>query len=83
MEVILWWATNKKGFGVGVLLLSPNETYNPIAIKLNFEATNNITKYEACIFGLVAALELGIEEIKVYITSFGKVKNQGWETITI
>lgn len=55
-------AANRKGFGVGVLLVSPNESQTSLTIKLNFEATNNITEYKACIIGLKATLELGIKE---------------------
>ncbi|MBY3556067.1 reverse transcriptase-like protein, partial [Modestobacter lapidis] len=59
-------AANKRGFGIGVLLISPDDVFTPLAAKLSFEATNNITEYEACILALEAALELGIEELEVY-----------------
>ena len=59
-------AANKRGFGIGVLLISPDDAHTPLAMKLGFEATNNITEYEACILGLEAALELGVEELEVY-----------------
>ena len=59
-------AANRNGSRIGVLLVSPMETYIPISIKLNFSTTNNATEYEACIQGLEAATSLGIKEIEVY-----------------
>jgi len=59
-------AANKKGCGIGVLLVSPEEAFTPLAIKLGFEAANNIAEYEACILALEAALELGIKELEVF-----------------
>ena len=56
----------KNGSGIGVLLISPKGTHNPFSSKLNFPATNNVTKYEACIMGLRATLGLGVKELKVY-----------------
>lgn len=65
------------------MLILPDESHTPIAIKLNFEGTNNTTEYEACIHGLEAALTLGIEEIEVlggfgayHLPNSREVKNQ-------
>uniref|UniRef100_A0A2N9IPG5 Uncharacterized protein n=1 Tax=Fagus sylvatica TaxID=28930 RepID=A0A2N9IPG5_FAGSY len=38
----------------------------PIAVKLGFDCTNNMTEYEACIVGLQAALEFGAYELEVF-----------------
>ena len=38
----------------------------PLAIKLNFETTNNMAEYEACIAGMEALQELGIKEAEVF-----------------
>lgn len=59
-------AANKKGFGIGVLLISLDQAHMPTAIKLSFQYTNNVTEYEACITGLEIALERGIKELEVY-----------------
>ncbi|XP_065630202.1 uncharacterized protein LOC136067816 [Quercus suber] len=59
-------AKNQNRSGIGVLLISPNGTYIPFSGKLNFPATNNVTKYKACIIGLRAALGLGVKELEVY-----------------
>ena len=63
-------ASNKKGCGVGVLLISPKEEHNPISVKLDFDVTNNATEYEACIIGLKAAMALGVQKLRVYGDSF-------------
>ena len=42
-------AMNQYGNGIGVLLITPDGSYMPLARKLNFEATNNMVEYEACI----------------------------------
>ena len=37
----------------------------PLAIKLNFEVTNNMAEYEACIARMEALQELGIKEAEI------------------
>ena len=63
-------ATNHSGFGIGVLLISPQRDHIPRLIRLVFSdqhpATNNIVEYETCILGLETALELGIRQMKVF-----------------
>ena len=44
--------TNQNGSGIKVLLVSPKGTHIPFSGRLNFLATNNATKYEACIIRL-------------------------------
>lgn len=59
-------ASNKKGCGVGALLVSPLEAHTPISVKLDFDVTNNAAEYEACIVGMEAAVALGIQKLRVY-----------------
>ena len=40
---------NQHRNGIGALLITPDRSHMPMAIKLNFEATNNMAKYKACI----------------------------------
>ena len=42
-------AVNQYGNGIGVLLITPDGSHVPLVIKLNFEATNNMAEYKACI----------------------------------
>ena len=46
---------NRKNMEVGMILESPNGDHTPLAIKLNYNSTNNIAEYEACILGMEAA----------------------------
>lgn len=48
------------------MLVSPTEEHIPIAIKLQFECTNNMAEYEACSVGLRVAKDMGIKELEVY-----------------
>ena len=47
-------AVNQYGNGIGVLLITPEGSHIPLSVKLNFEATNNMAEYEACIAGMEA-----------------------------
>ena len=47
-------AINQYRNGIRVLLITLKGFHIPLAIKLNFEATNNIVEYEACIAGMEA-----------------------------
>ena len=59
-------AANAIGSGIGAVLVSPKGQQTPIAVKLGFDCTNNMTEYEACIVGLQAALEFGAHELEVF-----------------
>jgi ribonuclease HI len=48
---------------VGVLLLTPDEEWFKYMVYLDFKATNNMTEYEALIFGLSTALSLGVRQL--------------------
>ena len=59
-------ASNQHGYGVGVLLIALDEVHIPLSAKLNFVATNNVAKYEACIVGLEALLAIDVKEVEIY-----------------
>ena len=59
-------AMNQYGNGIGVLLITPKGSHIPLAIKLNFEKTNNMAEYEACIAEMEALQELGVREAEVF-----------------
>ena len=40
---------NQYGNGIGVLLITHDGSHIPLAVKLNFEVTNNMVEYEAYI----------------------------------
>ncbi|XP_058185744.1 uncharacterized protein LOC131302969 [Rhododendron vialii] len=58
-------AANQKGFGIGVLLITPAGAHIPLAFKLNFDVINNQAEYEACIVRMEATIALGVEKLEV------------------
>ncbi|KAK5792836.1 hypothetical protein PVK06_033959 [Gossypium arboreum] len=59
-------ASNVIENGIRVVLVSPNGDHYPFTCKLDFDCTNNMAEYEACIMGLQAAIERGIKKLEVY-----------------
>ncbi|KAK5818866.1 hypothetical protein PVK06_023813 [Gossypium arboreum] len=59
-------ASNAVGNGIGAVLVSPNGDHYPLTSKLDFDCTNNMAKYEACIMGVRAAIERKIKVLEVY-----------------
>nr|XP_023906115.1 uncharacterized protein LOC112017890 [Quercus suber] len=59
-------AINQYGNGIGMLLITPKGSHIPLVIKLNFEATNNMVEYEACIARMESLQELGVKEAEVF-----------------
>ncbi|XP_043725630.1 uncharacterized protein LOC122672198 [Telopea speciosissima] len=59
-------AANQRGYGVGILLITPDDLYFPFAFRLEFPCTNNIVEYEAYVIGLEAAMALEIKKLKIY-----------------
>ncbi|XP_054821799.1 uncharacterized protein LOC129320397 [Prosopis cineraria] len=59
-------AANMHGNGVGAVIVSLEGKQFPVAIKLEFDCTNNIVEYEACVNGLRAVTTLGIRCLKVF-----------------
>jgi ribonuclease HI len=58
-------SARSKRAGAGVVLIDPCGEQLKYMVHLDFEATNNMTEYEALIFGLTAALSLGVRELLV------------------
>ena len=59
-------AVNQYRNGIRVLLITFEGSHIPLLVKLNFEATNNMAEYEACIAEMEALRELGMKEIEVF-----------------
>ena len=59
-------ASNALGHGIGVVLISPERKYCPFTARLNFDSTNNMAEYEACIMGLQAVIDKKVKNLKVY-----------------
>jgi ribonuclease HI len=58
-------SARSKRAGAGVVLIDPRGEQLKYMVHLDFEATNNMAEYEALIFGLTAALSLGVRELLV------------------
>ncbi|KAK5837124.1 hypothetical protein PVK06_012934 [Gossypium arboreum] len=59
-------ASNAVGNRIGAVLVSPDGDYYPFTSKLDFDCTNNMAEYEACIMGIRAAIECKIKALEVY-----------------
>ena len=59
-------ASNVLGHGIGAILISPKGEYCSFTARLNFDCTNNVAEYEACIMGLQAAIDKKVKNLKVY-----------------
>ena len=57
---------NQYGNGIGILLITLEGSHIPLAIKLNFEATNDMAEYKACIAEMEAFQELRVKEAEVF-----------------
>ena len=56
---------NSTGNGVGADLVFLKAKQILFSVKLNFDCTNNVTEYEACIVGLQVALEFGTYDLSI------------------
>ena len=59
-------ASNALGHGIDAVLISSKGKYCPFTTRLNFDSTNNVAEYEACIMGLQAAIAKKVKNLKVY-----------------
>jgi ribonuclease HI len=70
-----WWkvyvdgASNAKGSGTGVVIITPDETVIEQSIRLDFKTSNNEAEYEAVLAGLKSAKTLGARRLIVYCDS--------------
>ena len=59
-------ASNALDNNIGAVLISPEGFHTTFTGRLCFSCTNNMAEYEACIFGLKAAIDLGIKYLVVF-----------------
>ncbi|RVW77424.1 Retrovirus-related Pol polyprotein from transposon 17.6 [Vitis vinifera] len=69
-ERAIYYPTNQLGYGIGVMLVSPQDDHISRSVCLAFLdqhlITNNVVQYEACILGLETIFELGIRQMDVF-----------------
>ena len=68
-EVYVDGASNQKGSGVGLVLMSPKKVAIEKSLRLDFSATNNEAKYEALLEGMAMVQRMGGKSIKLFSNS--------------
>ena len=68
-EVYVNGASNQKGLGIGLILISPEKVIVEKFLRLNFSATNNETEYEALLMGMAMVQRMGGKLVKVFSDS--------------
>uniref|UniRef100_A0A2N9F3W1 Uncharacterized protein n=1 Tax=Fagus sylvatica TaxID=28930 RepID=A0A2N9F3W1_FAGSY len=62
-------ASNSKGSGAGIVLVSPEGLVLEQAVRLKFSASNNEAEYEAMLIGLRTARKLGADHLQIFCDS--------------
>ena len=78
-EVYVDGASNQKGSGVGLVLISPEKVIVEKSLRLDFSATNNKGEYEALMMGMAMVHRMGGKSVKVFSDSrlvVGQVKGE-------
>ena len=78
-EVHVDGASNQKGVGVGLVLMSSEMVIVEKSLRLDFPATNNETEYEALLEGMTMVQRMGGKSIKLFSDSrlvVGQVKGE-------
>ena len=68
-EVYVDGASNQKGSGVGLVLISPKKVIVEKSLRLDFSATNNEGEYEAPMMGMTMVHRMGGKSVKVFSDS--------------
>ena len=68
-EVHVDGASNQKGSGVGLVLMSPEKVVIEKSLRLDFPATNNEAEYEALLEGMAMVQRMGGKSIKLFSDS--------------
>ena len=78
-EVYVDGASNQKGSGVGLVLISPEKIIIEKSLRLDFSAMNNEAEYEALMIGMAMVQRMGGKSVKVFLDSrlvVGQVKGE-------
>ena len=68
-EVYVDGASNQKGSGVGLVLMSPEKVVIEKSLRLDFSTTNNDAEYEALLVGMAMVQRMGGKSIKLFSDS--------------
>ena len=78
-EVYVDRASNQKGSGIGLVLISPEKVIVDKSLRLDFSATNNEAEYEVLLMGMAIVQRMGGKSVKVFSDLrlvIGQVKGQ-------
>ena len=78
-EVYVDGASNQKGSGIGLVLISPKKVIIEKSLRLDFSASNNEAEYEALLIGMAMVQRMGEKSVKVFSDSrlvVGQVKGE-------
>ena len=62
-------ATNHRGSGVGLVLISPESIIIEKSLRLDFSATNNDAEYETLLVGMTMVKKMGGKVVKIFSDS--------------
>ena len=68
-KVYIDGATNDKGSGVGLVLISPKMIIIEKSLRLDFLATNNEAEYEAMLAGMTMVQKMGGKTMEIFSDS--------------
>ena len=68
-KVYIDGATNQRGFGVGLVLISPKKLTIEKSLKLGFSAINNAAEYEVLLEGISMVQIVGEKVVKMFLDS--------------
>ena len=72
-------ATNQRGSGVGLVLISPEKATIEKSLRLGFSATNNEAEYKALLQGMAMVQKMGGKVVEMFLDSrlvVGQVKGE-------
>ena len=77
-EVYVDKASNQKGSGIGLVLISPEKVIIEKSLRLDFSATNNEAEYETLLIGMAMVQRMSGKSVKVFLDSrlVGQVKGE-------
>ena len=78
-EVYVDGASNQKGSGIGLVLISPEKVIIEKSLRLDFSAMNNVAEYEILLMEMAMVQRMGGKSIKVFSDSrlvVGQVKGE-------
>ena len=78
-EVYVDGASNQKGSGIGLVLISPEKVIIEKSLRMDFSAMNNEVEYEVLLIGMAMVQRMGGKSVKVFSDSklvVGQVKGE-------